>query len=70
MNIQLNGKEKEIDSECTVLQLLNQLDLHPQKVAVELNREIIKRDRYEQTPIHEGDEIEVVHFVGGGKCSE
>jgi len=67
MKIQLNGKEKELDQEYTVLQLLDQLGLHPQRVAVELNRAIIKREFYPTQTVREGDEIEVLHFVGGGK---
>ncbi len=46
--------------------LLDALELHPGTVVVELNREILERDRYGEVEIHDGDTIELVHFVGGG----
>ncbi|MDP8245949.1 MAG: sulfur carrier protein ThiS [Candidatus Hinthialibacter antarcticus] len=66
ITIQLNGKPKEIQQDCTVMQLLEQLALHHKRVAVEINREILKRDAYEEHRIKDGDEIEVLQFVGGG----
>ena len=46
--------------------LLRELELEPGMVVVELNRDILERDRYEDVPVREGDTIELVHFVGGG----
>ncbi len=66
MNVTLNGKEKGIENDCTIQQLLESLELHPRRVAVEVNREIIKREEYESHRLSEGDEIEVLQFVGGG----
>lgn len=66
MTIQLNGKSKEFDSPLTILQLLESLGLSPQRVAVEHNREIIKRERYAEVTLEDGDEVEVLQFVGGG----
>ncbi len=66
MNIVLNGKVREIGDSISLLQLLDELSLHPQQVAVEINREIVKRDRYEHYYIQDGDEIEILRFVGGG----
>ncbi len=66
IQVRLNGKDREIRSGLNVRQLLESLDLHPRLVVVELNREILDRDRYASTPVGEGDQIELVHFVGGG----
>jgi thiamine biosynthesis protein ThiS len=40
--------------------------MKPDRVAIELNREIVPRDQWPQTPLHDGDRLEIVHFVGGG----
>ena len=66
VRVQLNGKPAEVAGGQTVRALLTSLDLHPGMVVVELNREILERDRYEDFTIGEGDAIELVHFVGGG----
>ncbi len=64
--VRLNGKDREIDTGHTVLTLLTELDLHPGMVVVELNREILERERYANIEVHDGDFLELVHFVGGG----
>ena len=66
IRVQLNGKEREIGGDLTVRGLLESLDLHPGMVVVELNREILKRDSYDEVRVSEGDTLELVHFVGGG----
>jgi thiamine biosynthesis protein ThiS len=66
IRIQLNGKEREIDRGLTVRGLLEQLELHPGMVVVELNRDILERDSYGERDVSHGDTIELVHFVGGG----
>lgn len=66
MEITINGKSRTFDETCTIASMLEQLDLHPQRVAVELNQEIIKRDQYTTVMVSDGDEIEVLQFVGGG----
>ena len=66
IEIQLNGKPRTFDRTHTVTSLLEELDLHPGMVVVELNREILERDRYAATVVSPGDAIEIVHFVGGG----
>jgi sulfur carrier protein len=66
VHVQLNGKPREVADGQTVRELLESLDLKPGMVVVELNREILERDRYEEFTIGEGDTIELVHFVGGG----
>lgn len=66
IQVQLNGKSREIGGGLTVRSMLESLELHPGMVVVELNREILERDRYGEVGISEGDTIELVHFVGGG----
>lgn len=66
IHVQLNGKEREIDRGHTVRSLLESLDLHPGMVVVELNKDILERDSYEDVTVSEGDALELVHFVGGG----
>lgn len=66
IKVQLNGKERVIDRGHTVRSLLSSLELNPGMVVVELNRDILERDRYEDFAVAEGDTLELVHFVGGG----
>lgn len=66
MAVRLNGKDREVDTGHTVLTLLAELDLQPGMVVVELNRDILERERYADTEVHDGDSLELVHFVGGG----
>ena len=66
MRILLNGDTRDIDPDTTVKSLLDSLGLDPRVVAVEVNRAIVKRDRYTTTRIPDGAEVEVVAFVGGG----
>lgn len=66
MRIRLNGKDREVGRGLTVRSLLEELELHPGMVVVELNREILERDGYGDVAVSDGDTIELVHFVGGG----
>lgn len=66
MKIRLNGDPFEIASPLSISELLAHLNIDPRRVAVEHNLDIIKRARYDTTIINEGDEVEVVNFVGGG----
>ncbi len=66
VTIILNGEKKEIESEVTLDRLLDLFSLPKQRVAVELNKEVISRKDWEQTTVGSEDRIEVVHFVGGG----
>jgi sulfur carrier protein len=65
MTIQLNGEVRDIPTG-SVDALLRSLEIDPRTVVVELNRAIVRRAAFESTYIKEGDEIELVHFVGGG----
>jgi thiamine biosynthesis protein ThiS len=65
MTILINGESRELSNELTLRQLLSQLNLVPEKVAIELNRRLAHPDKYD-TPLNDGDAIEIVTFVGGG----
>ncbi len=66
MNILLNGDPHELPAPLTVLQLLDRLGIDPRIVAVEVDRVVVKRERYSGTVIPDGAEVEIVTFVGGG----
>ena len=66
MQVRLNGKDREVEQDLTITALLESLDLNPQLIVVELNRVILERATYASTPVSDGDQIELVHFVGGG----
>ncbi len=66
VTILLNGEPYEAPGPLSISQLLARLELDPRRVAVEHNMTVVKRARYEDTIIHERDQIEVVNFVGGG----
>ena len=66
VTIRLNGDAFEIEAELTVAELLDHLDIDGRRVAVEHNLVVVKRQHYASTVIGEGDEVEIVNFVGGG----
>jgi sulfur carrier protein len=66
MKLIINGEDREFSSISTLSDLVAQLEMKPDRVAVELNRELAPRDRWTTTPLKEGDKLEIVHFVGGG----
>jgi thiazole synthase len=66
MRIKLNGESHEIAGPLTVTALLAQLGIDARRVAVEHNLVVLKRAAFEQTVVNEGDEVEIVNFVGGG----
>jgi sulfur carrier protein len=66
MHIQLNGEPFELPDGDSVAALLTRLDLAGRRVAVELNLDIVPRSQHESTALREGDQVEVVHAIGGG----
>ena len=66
MTIKLNGEPFDLPASLTITQLLSQLKIDSRRVAVELNLVVLKRAAFETTFVEEGDEVEVVNFVGGG----
>jgi len=66
MKIRINGEDKEIADGLNVVHLLEQLQIRAGRVVVELNRNIVPREVHGSTLLKEGDNLEIVHFVGGG----
>jgi sulfur carrier protein len=66
LRVELNGEPKELAEGATLLSLVEQLALAPERVAVELNRDVVRRADWPATPLADGDRVEIVHFVGGG----
>ena len=66
VQITLNGRTEAVEDGTTVLRLLESKGINPARVAVELNRRILRREEYDDTPLSPGDALEVVTFVGGG----
>ncbi len=66
MEIRLNGKMREVAEGLTVRQLLDSYQLHPMRVAVQVNEEIVKRDRFEEVVLKPGDAVEVLTMMAGG----
>jgi len=68
MKLQINGDDRDFpNAASTLAELIETLAMKSDRVAVELNRDIVPRDRWPQTPLKDGDRLEIVHFVGGGK---
>jgi thiamine biosynthesis protein ThiS len=67
MKLQINGEERSFDFPVpTLTALVEALGMKPDRVAIELNRDIVPRNRWAETTLNEGDKLEMVHFVGGG----
>lgn len=66
IEVQLNGEVRETANGVTLDALLEQFSLPKQRVAVELNRGVVRKQDWSATVINDGDTIEVIHFVGGG----
>ena len=62
----MNGDRYELSEPVSISGLLTKLDIDPRRVAVEHNLVVIKKDAFDHTTIREGDEVEIVNFVGGG----
>ena len=66
MTVRLNGDERECREGATIADLVEELGLGKKRIAVEVNQDIIPRAEYVQHGLQHGDEVEIVHFVGGG----
>jgi sulfur carrier protein len=64
--VRLNGEETELEHDTTVDALVERLGLGNQRVAVELNRNVVRRESWSSTVVVENDHVEIVQFVGGG----
>jgi len=66
MKLLINGGERSFDDKLTLSALMEELGVKADRVAVELNHHIVRRDAWAATKLRDGDRLEVVHFVGGG----
>ena len=66
MQVTINGEKRELAETLTIDKLIENLELANQKIAVELNREIVRKKDWETIAVKDADKIEIVHFVGGG----
>jgi len=66
MNVSINGENREVPDGLSVTGLLGHLGIHPGRVAIERNLEILPRGKWDNTRVEAGDRFEIVNFVGGG----
>jgi sulfur carrier protein len=67
MNLQINGEQRDFTDGLTVATLIEHLGMKSDRVAVELNHEIVPRAQWQTTLLKNSDKLEIVHFVGGGR---
>ena len=70
MNLTINGEERRVAAPLSVEDLLRDIGLDSRKVAVERNLEIVPKSQYGETPLADGDKLEIVHFIGGGATAD
>ena len=68
MRVYVNGEAKELSVPISLAELIAQLDLPATRLAVELNRAVVRRGDWSATMIQDEDRLEIVHFVGGGSA--
>ena len=66
LRVQINGEAREVAGELKLSELVSEMSLTPERVAIELNKQVVRRDQWPTTALADGDRIEIVHFVGGG----
>lgn len=66
VELTVNGKKRTAADGATITTLLEELQINPLRVAVQLNQQILKRELYERTPLREGDILEIITFMAGG----
>jgi sulfur carrier protein len=66
MQISCNGQQREVEADMSLASMLDRLNLPADSVVAEINMKIIDRDQYETTRLQEGDQVELIRFVGGG----
>jgi sulfur carrier protein len=66
MKVFINGETREIERELNLRQLLEKFELPDARIAVELNRQVVRKKDWENIFVKDADKIEIVHFVGGG----
>jgi thiamine biosynthesis protein ThiS len=66
MKVFINGETQEIPNEVNLSELLKNLSLPSERVAIELNKEVVRKRDWENVKVADSDKIEIIHFVGGG----
>ena len=66
MRVFVNGEARELSGTSSLAELVTQLELPVARIAIELNREVVRRNDWGSTMLQDEDRIEIVHFVGGG----
>jgi len=66
LRIRVNGEDREVRDQATLNDLVGELSLPPARIAIELNHQVVRREKWPETILSEDDRIEIVHFVGGG----
>ena len=66
LKLRINGENREVVESLSLKELVKQLDLTPERIAIELNQNVVRRADWPSTVLRENDQIEIVHFVGGG----
>lgn len=66
MKVFINGETKEISRQLNLLELIKEFSLPSERIAIELNKQVVRKKDWENILLNEADRIEVVHFVGGG----
>ncbi len=67
LNLRINGEDREVVDNLSLKELVTQLDLTPERIAIQLNQNVVRRADWPSTVLRENDQVEIVHFVGGGK---
>lgn len=67
LRVYVNGQPRELTNPLSLAELITQLELPAARIAVELNRTVVRRGDWNATELHDEDRIEIVHFVGGGR---
>jgi sulfur carrier protein len=66
LKLRINGEDHEVVDNLSLNELITQLDLTPERIAIELNQNVVRRADWPSTVLKENDRVEIVHFVGGG----
>jgi sulfur carrier protein len=66
LRIQVNGESREVPDQLALRELVADLEFPAERLAIELNRNVVRRAEWSTTVLQDGDQIEIVHFVGGG----
>jgi len=66
VQIQINGEARDVANQSTLEDLVRELSLQPQRIAIELNHNVVRRNEWSETVLNGDDRVEIVHFVGGG----